>query len=499
MGRWVSVVFMLIASAVGGSPYQKLTIDIPAELPGGIKDSTLRAWGSPIATRPPRSARMDIKPVVWERITVGAKGKVVASEAVYTSHKNLGLEDAAKDALKKALFYAVWDGPNPVEYRGYFPVTFAPVLQAKILKSPHFEVDRTLNLMTVKKNGQLIIGAASPAQYKSISEYVGRDAPIVNPVEPSPVVWPEKLRDSIREAIAWLKVRIGTDGKVVSSEPFFFLEDLPAFEKAAAKAVKKSTFPLYHTNGKNRDYDAYVPVPFVHAIGDFRKLGLPEPDEPIKIDRPPSPQMPTTIQVLPALDQAGMYGTVEFRLLIDTLGRVLTSRIEKSSGFVELDRFAEHNANRFSFQPATKGEQTLPAWTKLTLDFVPITSQVPTMRLEDAPAVFQDKDRTPTDNDSLPAPGEFLPLDEIPTVKREARAEYPKEARDAGLTGKVMVYALVGKDGRVIECRIARSSGVRSLDEAAKNALFQFTFTPGIQNGKPVKCWISKVFTFTIN
>lgn len=100
------------------------------------------------------------------------------------------------------------------------------------------------------------------------------------------------------------------------------------------------------------------------------------------------------------------------------------------------------------------------------------------------------------EDDFIPAPGEFQALEQQPEVIKEVTAEYPRLAQDAGIEGKVVVWGLVDKDGNVIETRIARKSGAPSLDEAAAAALMQFKFKPGIQNGRPVKCWISKLFSF---
>ncbi len=103
------------------------------------------------------------------------------------------------------------------------------------------------------------------------------------------------------------------------------------------------------------------------------------------------------------------------------------------------------------------------------------------------------------EEDYIPAPGEFQPLEVTPEVLKEVQAEYPRMAREAQMEGKVTVWGLVDKDGNVIETKIAKASGSETLDEAAQRALMQFKFKPGIQNGRPVKCWISKVFTFELN
>lgn len=103
------------------------------------------------------------------------------------------------------------------------------------------------------------------------------------------------------------------------------------------------------------------------------------------------------------------------------------------------------------------------------------------------------------EEDYIPAPGEFQALEQNPEIIKEVAAEYPRFAKDAGLEGKVVVWGLVDKDGNIIQTKIARPSGTPSLDEAAEKALMLFKLKPGIQNGRPVKCWISKLFSFEID
>jgi protein TonB len=103
------------------------------------------------------------------------------------------------------------------------------------------------------------------------------------------------------------------------------------------------------------------------------------------------------------------------------------------------------------------------------------------------------------EEDYLPAPGEFQALEINPEPVKEVEAEYPRLAQQAQIEGKVVVWGLVDKEGNIIETRIAKSSGTQSLDEAAAKALMGWKFKPGIQNGRPVKCWISKNFEFLLN
>jgi TonB family protein len=62
---------------------------------------------------------------------------------------------------------------------------------------------------------------------------------------------------------------------------------------------------------------------------------------------------------------------------------------------------------------------------------------------------------------------------------------YPQLARVAHIQGKVLVQALVGRDGRVHEADVV--SGHRLLRAAAKRAVLERTYRPYTVNGHPVE------------
>ncbi len=74
---------------------------------------------------------------------------------------------------------------------------------------------------------------------------------------------------------------------------------------------------------------------------------------------------------------------------------------------------------------------------------------------------------------------------------------YPRSARSVGLGGSVKIEAIVEIDGSVKEAKIDNSSGVKAFDDAALQAAYKGKFTPGIQNGRPVRCPV--VYTVSFN
>lgn len=99
----------------------------------------------------------------------------------------------------------------------------------------------------------------------------------------------------------------------------------------------------------------------------------------------------------------------------------------------------------------------------------------------------------------FPGENEFIHTEKLPDFVSYMKPEYPSIARQAGLEGTVVVKALVDKNGAVRDAKVARSSGYAALDNAAIDAAYKNTFTPGIQNGYPVACWVTYRVEFKLN
>ncbi|MGH2574897.1 MAG: energy transducer TonB [Ignavibacteria bacterium] len=77
-----------------------------------------------------------------------------------------------------------------------------------------------------------------------------------------------------------------------------------------------------------------------------------------------------------------------------------------------------------------------------------------------------------------------------------ASMEYPSVAREAGIEGRVTVKVLVGTDGSVI--KIGSISGPEVFHDEVRDKSSSLQFTPGLQNGKPVKVWVTVPFSFKL-
>lgn len=73
---------------------------------------------------------------------------------------------------------------------------------------------------------------------------------------------------------------------------------------------------------------------------------------------------------------------------------------------------------------------------------------------------------------------------------------YPSLAVETGIEGRVSVKVLVGEDGKVI--KVGSVSGNDIFHDEVKDKAMKLEFTPGLQNNKPVKVWVTVPFTFKL-
>ena len=101
--------------------------------------------------------------------------------------------------------------------------------------------------------------------------------------------------------------------------------------------------------------------------------------------------------------------------------------------------------------------------------------------------------------DVIPALYEFQFMEIQPEMIYGNQPTYPRLARSVGITGVVALRVLVNEAGGVDSAIVEVSSHTTSLDEAAIEAAYKNKFKPGIQNGRPVKCWVSYKVRFDLD
>ncbi len=106
-------------------------------------------------------------------------------------------------------------------------------------------------------------------------------------------------------------------------------------------------------------------------------------------------------------------------------------------------------------------------------------------------------DSVVVDTTGLPRLDGTVNVDRPPGPIVRVAPQYPAAARNAHVEGTVVVQALVGTDGTVLDVRVMKS--IAMLDDAAKAAVRQWKFTPGLWEGKPVAIWIGVPVKFTLH
>ncbi len=145
---------------------------------------------------------------------------------------------------------------------------------------------------------------------------------------------------------------------------------------------------------------------------------------------------------------------------------------------------------------------------ELDVDFAVKERPVARIRMRDAAGrvltqawrAFEDRSQIHADTSGaradggLPIFGQHVYVDVLPEPIHRVRPLVPKGAK-VDAASRVMVYALVGADGRVLDTRVTQS--VLGLDEAAVAALRQWRFKPARSAGRPVAVWLAVPVRFT--
>lgn len=96
-------------------------------------------------------------------------------------------------------------------------------------------------------------------------------------------------------------------------------------------------------------------------------------------------------------------------------------------------------------------------------------------------------------------PPDFVAVEKEPQFVNQVKPVYPEIARKAGIEGRVVLRVLIDKDGKPMKAQILKNPGSDIFDEAAIASVMQSSYSPAIQNGKPVKCWLTVPIKFALN
>ncbi|MCG2584806.1 energy transducer TonB [Massilia sp. TS11] len=132
--------------------------------------------------------------------------------------------------------------------------------------------------------------------------------------------------------------------------------------------------------------------------------------------------------------------------------------------------------------------------------------EVPVQPLPDTTISAKPVDAMPATPPSVPGPpSNTAPPATAPGPRTAVLAEgcgtpeYPKSALRNGETGTVELNLLIGPDGKVRDAKLLKTSGSRTLDRAAIEALSLCRFKAAMDNGQAVAAWGRIAYAWHLN
>ncbi len=205
--------------------------------------------------------------------------------------------------------------------------------------------------------------------------------------------------------------------------------------------------------------DRPAPEPPRDSIAD--RKALRKTVRLIKSERPPYPQVAR---------RQGWEGTVVLRINIGPGGNVEDVATQKSTGHDALDESAAESVKRWRFDPAKDGEFPIASVVDLPIRFDLDEYGIRSSREEPEPE---------------PEP-EPVKVKKPARLVKSARPDYPKEARQQGREGTVVLRVTVGANGDVGNVNIQESSGHPDLDESAAESVKTWRFDPAKLGDDPI-------------
>jgi len=168
-----------------------------------------------------------------------------------------------------------------------------------------------------------------------------------------------------------------------------------------------------------------------------------------------------------AARESGESGTVQLKLVVNPTGKVVDSKVVRSSGYERLDEAARRALEVCNFEPAVR--KRTPTTASVELEYVWSLTGPSGVRLP--PAVLPDSCDKP---------------------------QYPELSRRRNETGKVALRFFIDETGMVVMRQVERSSGYQLLDNAAAAGLSLCKFRPATFDGKPTGAWTRMEYVFRL-
>jgi len=187
-----------------------------------------------------------------------------------------------------------------------------------------------------------------------------------------------------------------------------------------------------------------------------------------------------------AAKEAGVEGRVIVQFVVDEQGAVVDPLVVKGVD-QDLDREALRVVREMRFEPGMQRGKTVAV--KLSL---PIT-----FKLGNAETKIEKRPELLGGMKDI-----FTVVEQMPELQGglkalQAKINYPKAAKEAGVEGRVIVQFVIDEEGRVFAPEVV--AGIDpALDEEALRVVGALRFEPGMQDGKAVKVKMKLPITFSL-
>jgi len=117
--------------------------------------------------------------------------------------------------------------------------------------------------------------------------------------------------------------------------------------------------------------------------------------------------------------------------------------------------------------------------------------------VEDDPLLRQPAPAASAPDSTWPSPGTYQWIEGKPVALERVPPRYPEAARRMNVSGTVVVEALVGPEGTVLDA--IAMEGPAELRDAALEAVWQWHFRPAMASGRPLTVWVMLPVKFTLH
>ena len=340
------------------------------------------------------------------------------------------------------------------------------------------------------------------------------------------LVYPKKAKEAWIEGTVAVYTQIKADGTIGATKIWKSLGH--GCDEAAIKAIK--SIKWIPAKQKGRPVTVWVSVLVRFDLSQDTKFGLRVPGNDtqsstsmsgwvnfktkkiLPYDTPPEPvggykELYKKIRYPEAASLVYGEATVTIQTKVNDQGKVVDYQVKEPYGSGEFVKSAVDAIKSIKWHPAFLQGKAVEAWFT-----VPIHYKLSDGKRKVIPEGHEETENTKIDEVPLKyyPPSEqfkdqitFVPYDKAPQPVGGFKAiqkklVYPAIARQAGVEGKVIIYAKVSKDGEIIDTRVVKPLGNSGCNEAAIDAIKSVEWKPALQKKKPVTVWVSVPVKFKL-